>query len=182
MRVRQTPILSCAELPLTRLRSFCSVSLLTNFELCDTYLDWDLDTHGIYIQLPNPALGAPAPAPPAPPATLTSLPPSTVASSTSLSPTPQRSSYRSISALPPFHPPKPADSARGHPRVLTATYLPDVATQQGWSKVEAVDSAIRKAGWSGKVTEEMRKGCRVTRYQSGKVEVKFAEWKEWRGV
>ncbi|ORY84067.1 AMMECR1 domain-containing protein [Leucosporidium creatinivorum] len=170
--------ITAKELP----RLECGVSLLTDFEVCDSYLDWDLDTHGIYIQLPNPAL-TPTSAAVAPPPPLTSLPPSVAASTISLttdSPT-ARPSFRSISNLPTISFPKHPNPRR-LPSLLTATYLPDVATAQGWTKVEAVDSAIHKAGFRGEVTEEMRRSCRVTRYQSRKVEVRYAEWKEWRGL
>jgi len=67
----------------------------------------------------------------------------------------------------------------GH-RTLTATYLPEVSKEQGWSKVEAIDSAIQKAGWNGKVTEEMREGLRVRRYQSEKASAHYSEWQEAR--
>ncbi|KAL9931884.1 hypothetical protein V8E36_009199 [Tilletia maclaganii] len=103
----------------------CGVSLLTEFEECKDYLDWDVGTHGIYIYLPNP----------------------------------NRSSSRPT---------------------LTATYLPDVAPAQGWSKVEAIDSAIQKAGWNGPVDEAMRKSLRVRRYQSEKVTCSYEHWQAWK--
>lgn len=34
-------------------------------------------------------------------------------------------------------------------RRLGATYLPDVAVEQGWTKEECVESLMRKAGWEG---------------------------------
>ncbi|KAL8703333.1 MAG: hypothetical protein Q9201_003469, partial [Fulgogasparrea decipioides] len=37
-----------------------------------------------------------------------------------------------------------------HGRRLGATYLPDVALEQGWSKEETVVSLMRKAGWTGR--------------------------------
>jgi len=63
---------------------------------------------------------------------------------------------------------------------LHATFLPDVATEQGWSKVDAVNAAIRKAGFKGNVTEELRRKCKVSRYQSKKVKVDYEEWMAWR--
>lgn len=63
---------------------------------------------------------------------------------------------------------------------MTATYLPEVSEEQGWTKQEAIDSAIQKAGWNGKVTEDMRKGLRVRRYQSEKMSARYSEWKEAR--
>ena len=146
------------------LSPYCSVSLLTDFELCESYLDWTLNTHGIYISLPNPALTPPSSTPSS----------SSSSSSLPLSSSTPRATYRSISHLPAFVPaayPNP----RRLPTVLSATYLPDVPGAQGWTKIEAVDSAIRKAGWSGRITEETRGSMRVTRYQSKKVEVRYEE-------
>ncbi|KAF8741360.1 TRAPP trafficking subunit Trs65, partial [Rhizoctonia solani] len=48
----------------------------------------------------------------------------------------------------------------GRQRRLTATYLPDVIPAQGWTKQEAVDSALRKAGFDGRITEEQNPGSR----------------------
>ncbi|XP_071738828.1 uncharacterized protein At2g38710-like [Rutidosis leptorrhynchoides] len=47
-----------------------------------------------------------------------------------------------------------------------ATYLPDVAAQEGWTKIEAIDSLMRKAGFNGTITESVRKRIQLTRYQS----------------
>lgn len=99
-----------------------SVSLLTQFEDCEDYLDWEVGKHGIYIHLTPP----------------------------------------------------------GSQRTLTATYLPEVASDQGWTQKEAVDSAIQKSGWNGKVTDEIRQSLRVRRYQSEKASARYSEWKEAR--
>jgi AMMECR1 domain-containing protein len=71
-----------------------------------------------------------------------------------------------------------------HSRRCGATYLPDVAPEQGWTKEEAIVSLMRKAGWSGNSSSWQRvwrdgKGELVT-YEGKKVELKHAEWKEWR--
>lgn len=112
-----------------------SVSLLTDFEDCADYLDWEVGIHGIYIYLPNPALG--------------------------------RNGTSSRSRA----------SERAY---LTATYLPDVMTAQGWTKEEAIDSAIQKAGWEGEITDELRSSLRVRRYQSAKCTKTYNEWQDWR--
>ncbi|KAJ3030783.1 AMME syndrome candidate protein 1 protein, partial [Rhizophlyctis rosea] len=90
----------------------CAVSLLTDFEDAKDYLDWEVGTHGIWIEFTSPS-----------------------------SPSRRR----------------------------TATYLPDVIPEQGWSKIEAIDSALRKGGFEGRITEDVRRGVRVTRYRSSKV-------------
>lgn len=115
----------------------CGISLLTDFEDTDSYLDWTIGTHGIYISFPNP----------------------------SLYPSSHESSF-----LPRF-------SSR---HTLTATYLPDVIPEQGWDKVEAVDSAIHKAGWKGTVTEDIRRSIKLRRYQSRKCTVGWDEFVQWR--
>ncbi|KAI5481860.1 U3 small nucleolar RNA-associated protein 14 [Pseudohyphozyma bogoriensis] len=153
----------------------CGVSLLTDFELCDNYLDWTIDVHGIYLQFPNPALT---------PSTLTvSTPASSVASAaTSTSDfADARPKFRSLSKLPPFVPPS-YPNPRNLRRVLSATYLPDVPGAQGWTQLEAIDSAIRKAGWSGAIGDQLRRSIRVTRYQSRKVQATYDEWAVSRGV
>ncbi|KAH8979933.1 AMMECR1 domain-containing protein [Lactarius hatsudake] len=66
------------------------------------------------------------------------------------------------------------------PRTLSATYLPEVAPEQGWDHVDAVDSAIRKAGWDGRISEDLRRGVRVRRYQSRKCVVGWDEFVAWR--
>lgn len=48
----------------------------------------------------------------------------------------------------------------------SATYLPDVAAQEGWTTIEAIDSLMRKAGYNGSITESVRSRIRLTRYQS----------------
>ncbi|CAH0476517.1 unnamed protein product [Peronospora belbahrii] len=47
-----------------------------------------------------------------------------------------------------------------------ATYLPQVAREQGWTHVETVTSLMRKAGYRHSITEAMLKTVRVTRYRS----------------
>ncbi|EIW82501.1 alport syndrome [Coniophora puteana RWD-64-598 SS2] len=125
----------------------CGVSLLTDFEDADSYLDWTVGTHGIYISFQNP-----------------SLYPSSQTSSNSPSP------LSSSPFLPRF-------TSR---HTLTATYLPDVMPEQGWDKVEAVDSAIHKAGWKGTVTEDIRRSVTLRRYQSRKCTVGWDEFVQWR--
>ena len=65
-------------------------------------------------------------------------------------------------------------------RTLTATYLPEVAPDQGWEHIDAIDSAIRKAGWNGRISEDLRRSLRVRRYQSRKCVVGWDEFVAWR--
>ena len=66
-------------------------------------------------------------------------------------------------------------------RVYGATYLPDVAREQGWTKEETMVSLMRKAGGSG-WREDWRKiaDLRVVRYQGDRVVMAYDTWRDWR--
>lgn len=65
-------------------------------------------------------------------------------------------------------------------QTFTATYLPQVAEEQGWDKLDAVDSAIRKAGWDGTITEDLRRNIKLRRYQSRTCTVTWDDYVDWR--
>ncbi|KAJ4990799.1 ammecr1 family protein [Stagonosporopsis vannaccii] len=67
-----------------------------------------------------------------------------------------------------------------HGRRYGATYLPDVALEQGWTKEEALVSLMRKAGWSGRKDDWEKVGLKVIRYQGKKAALGYEEWKAWR--
>ncbi|EGD77031.1 AMME syndrome candidate 1 protein [Salpingoeca rosetta] len=96
----------------------CGISLLTNFEDAEHHLDWEVGTHGIWIEFKH-------------------------------------------------------ESGRKR----TATFLPEVMPEQGWSKVEAIDALLRKGGYTSKITEEYRKTVKLTRYKSHKIALSYEEWK-----
>ncbi|CAL9051583.1 unnamed protein product [Musa banksii] len=48
----------------------------------------------------------------------------------------------------------------------SATYLPEVAAHEGWTKLETIDSLMRKAGYNGAISESLRNLLHITRYQS----------------
>jgi len=125
-----------------------SISLLTDFEDAENYLDWTVGVHGIYITFPHPS-------------TLPSTPPSDAPSPLS-----------SVASL--------LTTRMSSRHSFSATYLPEVAPDQGWDKIETIDSAIRKAGWSGRITEDLRRNVKVRRYQSRKYTVGWDEYVEWR--
>lgn len=123
----------------------CGISLLTNFEDAQSYLDWSVGVHGIYITFPHPSLITPS----------SSATPSPLSSTPNL---PRLTSHRTFSA----------------------TYLPDVMPEQGWDKLEAIDSAIQKAGWNGNITEGLRRSIKLRRFQSRKCYATWDEYFAWR--
>ena len=80
---------------------------------------------------------------------------------------------------------------------LTATFLPDVAEEQGWDQRTTLVQAIKKSGYrfvsrpaslhsykeltrvwdSSKIDDEVIAGLRVRRYQSSVIRVSYQEWK-----
>jgi len=55
----------------------------------------------------------------------------------------------------------------------------------GWTKTEAIDSLIRKSGYNGPITDELRMQLQLTRYQSTLFTMHYSEYvsyvKERRG-
>lgn len=63
-----------------------------------------------------------------------------------------------------------------------ATYLPDVAVEQGWTKEQTLVNLMRKAGWSGRRDQWRKVNLRVVRYQGRKKRLtyrQFMNWKDW---
>ncbi|KAK8201580.1 hypothetical protein M8818_005834 [Zalaria obscura] len=68
-----------------------------------------------------------------------------------------------------------------HGRRYGATYLPQVAEEQGWTKEEALVSLMRKAGWSGRKDDWRRvQGLEIVRYEGKKVDLDYREWKAFK--
>ena len=68
-----------------------------------------------------------------------------------------------------------------HGRKYGATYLPDVAREQGWTKEETIVSLMRKAGWNGRKDEWNKvQGLEIIRYEGKKVDLDYSEWKAFQ--
>ena len=46
----------------------------------------------------------------------------------------------------------------------------------GWTKLVAIDSLVRKSGYSGPITDSFRTKLRITRYQSSLYTMTFADY------
>jgi AMME syndrome candidate gene 1 protein len=64
----------------------------------------------------------------------------------------------------------------------SATYLPEVAPEQGWGVSEAVASLIRKAGCHKPLPPAAWAGIRLTRYQSSKATLTYDEYVAMRAL
>jgi len=70
-------------------------------------------------------------------------------------------------------PKKPNDS-------FSATYLPEVASEQGWSHAQAITELVAKSGYTGAVTAQLRSQIKLTRYQSMKASLSYSEYSSTR--
>lgn len=95
----------------------CAVSILTQFEPCSSYTDWQIGLHGIRIEFLN-----------------------------------ERGAKRS------------------------ATYLPEVAHEQGWNHTQTLDSLLRKGGYKASITSDMRRSVQVVRYRSEKITLHYDDY------
>eukprot|EP01147_Barroeca_monosierra_P006144 gene6144-9193_t len=95
------------------------ISLLTNFEHASNAFEWEIGTHGIWIEFANEA-----------------------------------------------------------GRKRTATFLPEVMPEQGWTKSETLHALLRKGGYRSPITDDFLCQIKLTRYQSEKVSLTYDEWKE----
>ncbi|KAL8645795.1 MAG: hypothetical protein Q9210_006511 [Variospora velana] len=68
-----------------------------------------------------------------------------------------------------------------HGHRMGATYLPDVAVEQGWTKEETVVSLMRKAGWTGRSRDWRNVAdMRAIRYEGKGEGCGWSTWREWR--
>jgi len=59
----------------------------------------------------------------------------------------------------------------------TATYLPEVASEQKWTKKQTIDSLLHKSGYTGRINSEVRNRIKLTRYKSEKVTLSYTEYR-----
>lgn len=62
----------------------------------------------------------------------------------------------------------------------SATYLPAVATEQGWDQIQTIDSLLRKGGYRGQITNSTRSSIKLTRYTSQEIQMSYIEYREYR--
>jgi uncharacterized protein (TIGR00296 family) len=62
----------------------------------------------------------------------------------------------------------------------SATFLPEVAQEQGWSKRECVDALIRKSGCRVMPTDALRSSLTLVRYQSTTCTLNYAQYLQLR--
>ena len=63
-----------------------------------------------------------------------------------------------------------------HPTPSSLPAHPFPSTHEGWSKVETIDSLLRKGGHKGQISESVRRTIRLMRYQSEVCTVTYNEY------
>lgn len=58
----------------------------------------------------------------------------------------------------------------------SATYLPEVAKEQGWNHDTTIEQLLQKSGYTGKITEQVKNNTNVTRYQSQKMNLTYQDY------
>jgi hypothetical protein len=61
-------------------------------------------------------------------------------------------------------------------RQYNATFLPEVAQEQGWSHEETIEELVHKSGYRGTLTAQLKQRIQLTRYQSEKATLKYEEY------
>ena len=67
-------------------------------------------------------------------------------------------------------------------RSYSATYLPEVADEQGWTKEKTIEELVYKAGYRGRCNAALVRAIQLTRYQSRKASCTYEEYCEIRRV
>jgi uncharacterized protein (TIGR00296 family) len=65
---------------------------------------------------------------------------------------------------------------------FSATFLPEVAHEQGWSREETIEALVRKSGYTGRVDLEVKKAIKLTRYKSSTCTMSYNEYQSARGL
>jgi len=65
-------------------------------------------------------------------------------------------------------------------KTYSATYLPEVAEEQGWTKHKTLTELVAKTGYTRPFTKEIKELLKVTRYQSSKASLTYDEYVKLR--
>jgi AMMECR1 domain-containing protein len=59
----------------------------------------------------------------------------------------------------------------------SATFLPQIASEQGWNHFDTMKALLRKSGYRGPVNSQVIDNVEIIRYRSSKASVGFDEYK-----
>ncbi|KAJ5079790.1 ammecr1 [Anaeramoeba ignava] len=61
-----------------------------------------------------------------------------------------------------------------------ATFLPEVAPEQGWDKETTIFYLVRKSHYYGDLDHDAKNRIQLTRYQSSKISASYEEYLDWK--
>ncbi|KAF6199449.1 hypothetical protein GE061_007475 [Apolygus lucorum] len=64
----------------------------------------------------------------------------------------------------------------GKGNMKSATFLPEVAAERGWDTTETIDQLLRKGGFRGPITTQVRESIRLTRYKTEKIRASYQDF------
>jgi len=67
---------------------------------------------------------------------------------------------------------------QGHHR--NATFLPEVAAEEGWTKAQTIEHLVRKSGYGGPLTPELYAAIQLTTYRSSPCSLSYSEYQDLR--
>ncbi|KAJ6637088.1 hypothetical protein Bhyg_09814 [Pseudolycoriella hygida] len=62
--------------------------------------------------------------------------------------------------------------------VRTATFLPNIASEQGWNQIQTIDALLQKGGYKSQITQDTRQSIKLTRYRSQIIEMSYTEYRD----
>lgn len=65
---------------------------------------------------------------------------------------------------------------------FSATYLPGIAHEQGWTKIQAIHNLIIKSNYKGPITKNLESIIKVIRYQASKFHCTYEEYQAFRTI
>jgi len=68
----------------------------------------------------------------------------------------------------------------GKRKTYSATYLPEVAEEQGWDVETTIEELISKSGYRGRPTAALKKSIKCTRYQSAKCSMTYEQFLQFK--
>jgi uncharacterized protein (TIGR00296 family) len=65
----------------------------------------------------------------------------------------------------------------GTGRKYTATFLPEVAGEQGWTKEQTIRTLVKKAGYQGTIAQKLLDDISLTTYESSKATLSYRDYR-----
>lgn len=61
---------------------------------------------------------------------------------------------------------------------LHSTFVSLLENALGWDHIQTIDSLLRKGGYRGHITQDVRESINLTRYQSSETHMTYSEYRD----